>query len=110
MLGRRPAPEALPEVLIVEDDAVILNTLAYNLNRQGFMVHKAWDGSEALKLTRKHRPDLILLDLMLPGQYDGIAVCQNIRRDDLNAVIIMITAKTPRKTRSKASRPVPTTM
>jgi two-component system, OmpR family, KDP operon response regulator KdpE len=72
---------------------VILDTLAYNLTRQGFVAHKAPDGAEALKLTRKHRPDLILLDLMLPGQYDGIQVCQKIRRDDPNIVIIMITAK-----------------
>ena len=93
VLGRRPTPEDSPEVLIVEDDAVILNTLSYNLTRQGFITHKAWDGAEALKLTRKHRPDLILLDLMLPGQYDGVRVCQKIRRDDPNVVIIMITAK-----------------
>ena len=79
--------------MIVEDDAVILNTLSYNLTRQGFIAQKAWDGAEALKLTRKHRPDLILLDLMLPGQYDGFQVCQKIRRDDPNVVIIMITAK-----------------
>jgi DNA-binding response OmpR family regulator len=93
VLGTRPAPEDSPEVLIVEDDAVILNTLAYNLTREGFIAHKASDGAEALKLTRKHRPVLILLDLMLPGQYDGIEVCQKIRRDDPNVVIIMITAK-----------------
>jgi DNA-binding response OmpR family regulator len=78
--------------LIVEDDAIILDTLAYNLSRQGFAVHKAADGSEALKLTRQLRPDLILLDLMLPGE-DGIRVCEKIRRDDSNTVIIMATAK-----------------
>ena len=50
------------EVLIVEDDVVILNTLAYNLSRQGFGVQKATSGAEALKLARKLRPDLILLD------------------------------------------------
>ena len=93
VLGRIPTPEDSPEVLIVEDEAVILNTLAYNLTREGFIAHKAWDGAEALKLTRKLRPDLILLDLMLPGQYNGIEVCQKIRRDDPNVVIIMITAK-----------------
>ena len=78
--------------MIVEDDAIILNTLAYNLSRQGFAVHKAADGSEALKLTRQLRPDLILLDLMLPGE-DGIRVCEKIRRDDSNTMIIMVTAK-----------------
>ena len=83
---------AAAEILLVEDDAIILNTLAYNLSRQGFAVHKATDGSEALKLTRQLRPDLILLDLMLPGE-DGIRVCEKIRRDDSNTVIIMATAK-----------------
>ncbi|MDQ3891683.1 MAG: response regulator, partial [Actinomycetota bacterium] len=78
MLGRTSTPETPPEILIVEDDAIILNTLAYNLSRQGFAVHKAADGSEALKLTRQLRPDLILLDLMLPGE-DGIRVCEKIR-------------------------------
>jgi DNA-binding response OmpR family regulator len=78
--------------LIVEDDAIILNTLAYNLSREGFTAHKASDGSEALKLTRQLRPDLILLDLMLPGE-DGIRVCEKIRRDDSDTVIIMVTAK-----------------
>ena len=79
MLGRRPAPGDSLEILIVEDDAVILDTLAYNLTRQGFVAHNASDGAEALKLTRKQCPDLILLDLMLPGQCDGIQVCQKIR-------------------------------
>jgi DNA-binding response OmpR family regulator len=81
-----------PEILIVEDDVVILETLAYNLTRQGFGVQKATNGAEALKLTRKLRPDLILLDLMLPGE-SGIRVCERIRQEDQEVVIIMITAK-----------------
>src|ERR671917_38837 len=92
VLGRSPTPGTSPEILIVEDDVTILNALAYNLSRQGFAVHKALDGAEALKLTRQLRPDLILLDLMLPGE-DGIRVCEKIRRDDSNTVIIMVTAK-----------------
>jgi DNA-binding response OmpR family regulator len=66
---------ATAEILIVEDDAVILNTLAYNLSRQGFGVQKALNGAEALKLARKFRPDLILLDVMLPGE-SGVGVCE----------------------------------
>ena len=93
MLGRTSTLRDSPEILIVEDNPVILDTLAYNLIRQGFIAHKAPDGAEALKLTRKLRPDLILLDLMLPGHYDGFQVCQKIRRDDPKIVIIMITAK-----------------
>ena len=80
------------EVLIVEDDAVILNTLAYNLGRQGFGVQKATSGTEALKLARKLRPDLILLDVMLPGE-SGIRVCEKIREEDQEVVIVMVTAK-----------------
>jgi len=80
------------EVLVVEDDSVILDTLAYNLVRQGFDVQKAMNGSEALKLVRKYRPDLILLDVMLPGE-SGIRVCERIREEDRDVVIIMITAK-----------------
>jgi DNA-binding response OmpR family regulator len=91
--GRIFTPEtSSPEVLIVEDDAVILNTLAYNLNRQGFVAHKALDGAQALKLARKLRPDLILLDLMLPGE-SGIRVCEKIREEDQEVVVVMITAK-----------------
>src|SRR5918998_1852935 len=92
VLGRSPAPGTSPEILIVEDDAVILNALAYNLGRQGFVAHKASDGAQALKLTRQLRPDLILLDLMLPGE-DGIRICEKIRRDDSNVVVIMVTAR-----------------
>src|ERR687889_2087392 len=80
------------EILIVEDDAVILDTLAYNLSRQGFGVQKATNGTEALKLVRKHRPDLILLDVMLPGE-SGIRVCERIREEDQEVVIVMVTAK-----------------
>jgi DNA-binding response OmpR family regulator len=80
------------EVLIVEDDAVILDTLAYNLTRQGFGVQKAMSGAEALKLARQYRPDLILLDVMLPGE-SGIQVCKRIREEDREVVIVMVTAK-----------------
>ena len=83
---------ATAEILIVEDDAVILNTLAYNLSRQGFGVQKAMSGAEALKLARKLRPDLILLDVMLPGE-SGIRVCEKIREEDQEVVIVMVTAK-----------------
>jgi DNA-binding response OmpR family regulator len=80
------------EILIVEDDEVILNTLAYNLGRQGFEVHKATDAAEGLKLARKTRPDLILLDVMLPGE-SGIRLCERIRQEDPEVVIVMVTAK-----------------
>ena len=80
------------EILIVEDDEVIMGTLAYNLSRNGFGVSRATNGADALRLARKSRPDLILLDIMLPGE-SGIAVCERIRERDQSVVIVMITAK-----------------
>jgi DNA-binding response OmpR family regulator len=80
------------EILIVEDDEVIMGTLAYNLSRQGFGVKGTTTGAEALRMARKLRPDLILLDLMLPGE-SGIEVCERIRELDESVVIVMVTAK-----------------
>ena len=69
-----------------------MGTLAYNLSRQGFGVKGATTGAEALRMARKLRPDLILLDLMLPGE-SGIEVCERIRELDEEVVIVMVTAK-----------------
>ena len=80
------------EILIVEDDEVIMGTLAYNLSRSGFGVSRATSGADALRMARKLRPDLILLDIMLPGE-SGIGVCERIRERDQSVVIMMITAK-----------------
>jgi DNA-binding response OmpR family regulator len=80
------------EILIVEDDEVITGTLAYNLSRHGFGVKGATTGAEALRIARKMRPDLILLDIMLPGE-SGIEVCERIRARDQDVVIVMVTAK-----------------
>jgi DNA-binding response OmpR family regulator len=80
------------EILIVEDDEVIMGTLAYNLSRQGFSVKGATTGTEALRLARKLRPHLVLLDIMLPGE-SGIEVCERIRERDQDVVIVMVTAK-----------------
>ena len=80
------------EILIVEDDEVIMGTLAYNLSRQGFGVEGTTSGAEALRLARKLRPDLILLEIMLPGE-SGIEVCERIRERDQDVVIVMVTAR-----------------
>jgi DNA-binding response OmpR family regulator len=83
---------SVPEILIVEDDEVITSTLAYNLSRHSFGVKAATTGAEALRMARKMRPDLILLDVMLPGE-SGIEVCERIRERDQDVVIVMVTAK-----------------
>ncbi len=80
------------EILIVEDDEVIMGTLAYNLSREGYKVSQSTSGAEALRMARKLRPGLILLDIMLPGE-SGIEVCEHIREADEEVVVIMITAK-----------------
>src|SRR3712207_3803515 len=69
-----------------------MGTLAYNLSRAGYGVSQAATGAEALRLARKMRPDLILLDVMLPGE-SGILLCERIRQLDEQVVIVMITAK-----------------
>ncbi|MFN0094736.1 MAG: response regulator [Dehalococcoidia bacterium] len=77
-------------VLVVEDEENLLFTLAHNLKREGFTVVTASRGDDALRLARERHPDLILLDLMLPG-VDGMQVCRSLRRDT-QVPIIMLTA------------------
>jgi len=81
-------------ILIVEDDATLLETLAYNLQQEGYATLTAPDGEVALDQVRSYRPDLVLLDIMLP-KVDGLAVCRMVRRDpDIAATpIIMLTAR-----------------
>lgn len=81
-------------VLVVEDDATVQETLAYNLEQDGYAVLTASDGEEGLGIIRKHRPDLIVLDIMLP-RLDGLAVCRLVRKDPeiAHTPIIMLTAR-----------------
>jgi len=79
------------KVLIVEDEPALLETLAYNLTRQGYTVETATDGLIALDVARQSRPDLIVLDIMLPG-LDGFEVCR-VLRQDMNTPILMLTAR-----------------
>lgn len=80
-------------ILVVEDDPDYNQLLCFNLKKAGYLVGTAADGIEALRKVRSLRPDLILLDLMLP-ELDGYAVCEVLRRDDnfRNVPIIMVTA------------------
>lgn len=68
------------KVLVVEDEPILLETLAYNLNKQGYQVLTADDGHQAIALARKERPALLVLDLMLPG-VDGFEVCRVLRQE-----------------------------
>jgi DNA-binding response OmpR family regulator len=80
------------KVLIVEDDATLLDTLEYNLTREGYHVLSATDGLMALDVAREENPDLILLDVLLPGM-DGFEVCRILRRE-MSVPILMLTART----------------
>ena len=79
------------KVLVVEDEPVLLETLAYNLAKQGYEVLTAADGYQAIALARKERPALLILDLMLPG-VDGFEVCR-ILRQEMSVPILMLTAR-----------------
>jgi DNA-binding response OmpR family regulator len=83
-------PAAPASVLVVEDEEALLFTLQHNLKREGYRVSGARRGDDGLRLAREQRPDLIILDLMLPG-IDGIQVCRLLRRDTA-VPIIMLTA------------------
>jgi two-component system phosphate regulon response regulator PhoB len=84
----------LPKVLLVEDDLSLQKSLAFILDREGFRVLCTQSGEEAIILSRKERPDVILLDLVLPGM-DGYRVCQILKKDPqtANIFIIMLTGK-----------------
>jgi len=79
-------------VLVVDDDRKLVELVKLYLEKDGYRVLAAYDGQEALKLARNKRPDLIILDLMLP-QVDGLDVC-HILRQESKIPIIMLTAKT----------------
>jgi DNA-binding response OmpR family regulator len=78
-------------ILVVEDERALRETLAYNLRRNGFAVHLVEDGSGALAAARTQAPDLILLDVLLPGGIDGFEVCRLLRHD-LRCPIILVSA------------------
>jgi phosphate regulon transcriptional regulator PhoB len=83
-----------PRILIVDDEKDIVDLVAYNLEKEGYEVLKAFDGERGLALVRTKKPALVVLDLMLPG-IQGLEVCKRLRRDaDTASVpIIMLTAK-----------------
>jgi DNA-binding response OmpR family regulator len=82
----------MPEkVLIVEDEPALRETLAYTLKREGFEVRTAEDGNLALTAAREQKPDIVLLDIMLPG-IDGFEVCRKLRAET-NVPILMLTAR-----------------
>jgi len=79
------------KILVVEDELALRETLSYNLIKQGYEAKVAADGVSALEIARGEQPDLIILDVMLPG-LDGFEVCRILRRE-MSAPILMLTAR-----------------
>lgn len=79
------------KVMVVEDEPALLETLEYNLKRQGYEVLSAADGVTALEVARRGKPDLLVLDIMLP-RLDGLEVCRILRRE-MSIPILMLTAR-----------------
>lgn len=82
------------KILIVDDEKDIVKMLDYNLKKESFRTVLAYDGEEAIDLAKRDNPDLIILDLMLPGM-DGLEVCKTLKKENKTAriPIIMLTAK-----------------
>ena len=80
------------KIMVVEDELTLQETLAYNLKHQGYEVITTGNGLEAIKKAADNKPDLIILDVMLPGA-DGFEVCRQIRKE-MNMPILMLTART----------------
>jgi two-component system alkaline phosphatase synthesis response regulator PhoP len=81
-------------ILVIEDEEDILELIRYNLDREGYRVVCAESGEKGLEIARRQRPDLLLLDLMLPG-LDGLEVCKRMKADSSIATlpIVMVTAR-----------------
>ncbi|MBX5448708.1 response regulator transcription factor [Thermogemmatispora sp.] len=82
------------KILVVDDEEVLVETIAYNLEQEGYQVLTALDGRAALELARRERPHLIILDIMLP-EIDGLEVCRQLRREPATATtpIMLLTAR-----------------
>jgi DNA-binding response OmpR family regulator len=81
----------MTKLLLVEDDQPLRETLTYNLSREGYAVLETDNGIVALDLAREHKPDLVVLDVMLPG-LDGLTVCCTLRHE-MDVPIVLLTAR-----------------
>jgi len=81
-------------VLVIDDEAELVRLLDYNLTKAGYLAISAKDGASGLAMARKHRPDLVILDVMMPGM-DGWEVCKALRKEPatFTVPILMLTAK-----------------
>jgi DNA-binding response OmpR family regulator len=86
--------EAMPRILIVDDEPNLVLALEFLMKKEGYEIRAAADGEKAVKAAEEYRPDLILLDVMMP-RMDGYEVCQHIRANPelRDVAIVMLTAK-----------------
>ncbi|MEK7873047.1 MAG: response regulator, partial [Chloroflexota bacterium] len=75
------------KVLVVEDEASLREALRYNLGRAGYTVFAVGDGMEALDVARSEKPDVIILDIMLPS-LNGLEVCRQLRRETATPILL----------------------
>jgi two-component system, OmpR family, response regulator len=80
-------------ILIVEDEYKIANAIKKGLEQESFAVDVAYDGDEGMDSATSGEYDLVILDYMLPGEHDGLAILLKMRKDDLNTPVIFVTAK-----------------
>lgn len=86
-------------ILVVDDERDLLDLIEYNLKKEGYDVLKAEDGADGIRMAKKYKPDLVLLDIMMP-KMDGLEACEQIRADEdiKHTPIIFLTAKSDEKT------------
>lgn len=80
------------KILVVDDEEALVRLISYNLAKEGFAVLTAEDGDQAWDIIQAEQPELIVLDLMMPGR-DGLEICRELRRNNNNTPIIMLTAR-----------------
>lgn len=90
------------KILVVDDEPDFVQLMAYNLSRAGFEVFQATNGLDAVHLARRHVPDVVLLDVMMPG-FDGFSVCEVLGRSPVTSrvPVILITALDGEKAQSR---------
>jgi two-component system alkaline phosphatase synthesis response regulator PhoP len=80
------------KIMVVDDEETLVRLITYNLNKEGYTTVFAQDGNTAWELIAREKPDLIILDLMIPGK-DGLEICRDLRLQNNNIPIIILTAK-----------------
>ena len=93
-------------MLIADDDPEILTMLSIRLSKKGYKVLEAADGLQTLQMARSQRPDLVLLDVMMPGDLDGFQVCDTLRKEPpfASLPIVMLTARAQAADREAGAR------